>query len=390
MCLKASGKQPGSLQQTNKQMKIIVTYASAGAGHFKAAEALYNYLKEHYPQAELKLLDVLDMSCPIFAFFYRWGYSFLIRRAPFLWQVAFFLTDFKLSRFFTRAVAVVINKMNTGGFIRFLIKENPDVLISTHFLPSELAARLKRKGKIRSKLITQITDFGVHPFWVSKGTDIYIVASLLGKEQLKGFGVREDTIKELGIPVGSKFLKKYEKQELRKKLGTDLQKFTVLAITGSFGIGPLEKIADILHEDIQVLVVCANNKKLYSRLTKRNLENVKVFGFIHNAEELMAASDLIITKPGGLSTVESLTMDLFPIFISPIPGQETGNIKALAFEGVGFYPKNISQLKDIVMDFKEHPDKLEFARQAVKKMKRPDCLRGICNVVCEGSAGASC
>ena len=371
-------------------MRIIVSYASAGAGHFKAAEAIFNYLKEHCREAELKLVDVLDMSCPVFALFYRWGYSFLIRRAPFLWQVAFFLTDFKFSRFFTRAVAIVINNINTGGFIRFLIKEDPDVLVSTHFLPSELAAGLKRKGKIRSKLITQITDFGVHPFWVSKGTDIYIVASLLGKEQLISSGVREDTVKELGIPVGSKFLKNYDKQELRKKLGIDLQQFTVLAITGSFGTGPLEKIADILHEDVQVLVVCANNRKLYSRLMDRCLANVKVFGFIDNAEELMAACDLIITKPGGLSTVESLAMDLFPIFISPIPGQETGNIKALAFEGVGFYPKRIVQLKDIVLDFKEHSEKLEAARQAVRRMKRPDCLREICNVVCEGSSGPAC
>lgn len=371
-------------------MKIIVVYASAGAGHFKAADAIYNYLKEHCPQAELKLVDVLDMSCPFFAFFYRWGYSFLIRRAPFLWQTAFFLTDFKPSRFFTRLIAVLINNINTADFVKFLIREDPDIIVSTHFLPSELAARLKREAKIHSKLITQITDFGVHPFWISEGTDIYVVASEVGKEQLIKAGVRQDSVKELGIPVDYKFLKKYDKQESRKKLGIDLKQFTLLVITGSFGTGPLEKIADILHKDVQVLVVCANNKKLYSRLMRRGLLNVKVFGFIHNAEELMAASDLIITKPGGLSTVESLVMDLFPIFISPIPGQETGNIKALAFEGVGIYPRNIGQLKDIVMDFKEHPEKLEAARQAISRMKRPDCLKEICNVVCEGSPGASC
>lgn len=370
-------------------MKIIVAYASAGAGHFKAAQAIYNYLKEHCRHAELKLVDVLDMSCPFFAFFYRWGYSFLIRRAPFLWQTAFFLTDFKPSRFFTRSIASVINKINTGGFIRFLIKEDADLLISTHFLPSELTAGLKRKGKIHTRLITQVTDFGVHPFWISEGTDVYIVASELGKEQLIGAGVREDTVKELGIPADPKFLKSYDKQELRKKLNLATEKFSVLVMTGSFGSGPLEKIADLLHRDVQLLIVCANNKKLYSRLIERGLTNVKAFGFVNNAQELMAASDLIITKPGGLSIVESLSMDLYPIFISPIPGQETGNIKALAFEGVGFYPKNLAQLKDVVIDFKEHPEKLESVKQTVRRMKRPDCLKEICNVVCESGPGAS-
>lgn len=371
-------------------MKIIIAYVSAGAGHFKAAQAVFNYLKVSCPGAQLKLVDALDGCGYFFRFLYKRGYSFLVRRAVFLWAIAFFLTDFKPLRRLTRAIAGFFNLISCANFIKYFIAENPDVIISTHFLPSELAAALKRKGKIHSRLITQVTDFGVHPFWISAGTDIYIVSSEFGKVQLAKAGVKDGAIKELGIPVDSRFLKKYEKQELRKKLSIDAQKFTLLIMTGSFGTGPLEKITDSLHKDVQVLVVCANNKKLYSRLSKRNLENVKVFGFVNNAEELMAASDLIITKPGGLSIVESIAMGLFPVFISPIPGQETENIKALALEGAGVYPKDTNQIKDIVLDFKEHPEKLEAARQAIMRIKKPDCLREICNVVCEGSFGASC
>jgi len=99
---------------------------------------------------------------------------------------------------------------------------------------------------------------------------------------------------------------------------------------------------------------------------------------------------MIITKPGGLSIAESLAMDLFPVFISPIPGQETENIKALALEGVGVYPKGINKIRDIVIDFKKHPEKLISARGIIRKIKKPDTLREIFNVVCANRSGNSC
>mgnify|MGYP001587657375 FL=1 len=371
-------------------MKIIVSYASAGAGHFKAAQAIFNYLRERCPDAELKLVDVLDESSSFFAFLYRWGYSFLVRRAVFMWAIAFFLTDFKPLRSFSRKIAIFINRINTADFAKFLIQENPDIIISTHFLPSEIAAYLKRNKKINSELITQVTDFGLHPFWISEGTDIYIVSSGRGREELIRSGVRTDIIKEFGIPIDSKFRKDFDKNELYKKFNLDSGNFTVLIMTGSFGTGPIEGIVDKLCNDVQVLIVCANNKKLYSRLLKKNLPNVRVFGFVDNAQELMAVSDIIITKPGGLSIAESLAMDLFPVFISPIPGQETENIKALALEGVGVYPKDINKIKDIVIDFKKHPEKLISAREIIRKIKKPDALRGIFDVVCANSAWDSC
>ena len=123
-------------------------------------------------------------------------------------------------------------------------------------------------------------------------------------------------------------------------------------MTGSFGSGPLEEIAESICAEVQVLVVCAKNKKLLSRLEKRNLENVKVFGFVNNAEELMAVSDVIVTKPGGSSIAEFLNMELFPIFISAIPGQEQENVKTLAAYGVGCAPKNIKEIKDLIVELK--------------------------------------
>lgn len=371
-------------------MKIIVSYASAGAGHFKAAEAIYNYIKERCPEIDVRIVDAIEKANSLFRISYTFGYSFLVTRLKFLWGLAFWLTDFKLLRPFTKPIASVINQLNSKEFAQFLIRENPDVIISTHFLPSQISSNLKKAKKIKSRLVTIITDFSVHSFWVSADTDIYVVASEFTRAELINEGVREERIKEFGIPIDLKFLKQYDRGKLCRKFDIDENKFTILIMTGSFGLGPLEKIVNALYRDVQILVVCAANKKLYTTLKNRNLANVKVFGFIYNPEELMAVSGIIITKPGGLTISEILGMELVPVFISAIPGQEAGNVEVLKRYDIGLCARSIKALKNIVLDFKEHQDKLKRIKENIRKVKKPDCLREICNAVCQSSLRVTC
>ena len=126
---------------------------------------------------------------------------------------------------------------------------------------------------------------------------------------------------------------------------------------------------------------CATNKKLYVKLNKRNLPNVKVFGFVNNAEELMGSCDIIITKPGGSTIAEILNMELVPVFISVIPGQEEGNVEALEQFGISSTPKGIEAIKDTVLDFKNHPEKLQEIRMRIQKIKKPFSCRELANVI---------
>jgi processive 1,2-diacylglycerol beta-glucosyltransferase len=368
-------------------MKIIIAYASAGSGHFKAAEAVYDHLKECCSGTDIKIVDILWKTNFLFRGSYTCGYSFLIKFAPLAWLLGFLITGNKFLRPLTKPIAAFLNRFNTNDFSEFLIRENPEYVISTHFLPSEVAAALKKSGKINSKLITIITDFGVHPFWISSDADLYIVASEFTKEELKKLNIAQDKVKIFGIPIGEKFLRKYDRAELCAKFGIDKSKFTVLMMTGSFGIGPLEEIAEELCEEVQILVICANNKKLFIRLKNKNLANVNVFGFVDNAQELMAVSDVIITKPGGSTISEILAMELVPVFISAIPGQEAINVSALKRYGIGLSPKGIKGIKQAVLDFRDDPDKLNLIRENIRKIKKPDCVKEICGVVCKGSPG---
>lgn len=366
-------------------MKIIVVYATAGAGHQKAAEAIYGCLKERYSQVEVKLVDIIDKATCFYKLDYSSGYNFLIRHAKFAWSICFWFTQFKLFRVFTRPIAKALNYLNTKQFSKFLIAENPDFVISTHFLASEITAALKKSKKIKSKLITVITDFGVHSFWLSKGTDYYVVASTFTENLLIKEGINTEKIKVFGIPVDSKFTKQYQRSILRQKLNLDVNKFTLLVMTGSFGIGPIEDIVELLKDYVQILVVCANNKKLFSKLYNKNYPGVRAFGFVDNVNELMAVTDVIVTKPGGLSICELLSMELVPIFICAIPGQETLNIRALQDLGVGLCANSAQEIKKIVLDFKDNPDKLSFRKQMIRRIKKPFAAEELCDAICKGS-----
>ena len=363
-------------------MKVLITYASAGAGHRRAAEAVFDYLKNNRKDIELELVDILSFSNPFFRFCYDYGYPFLVHYATWLWGFFFWITEFSFTRWLSRKLSTFVNYLACHKFRNLLINEEFDFIISTHFLNSELAANLKLKNKIKSKLITVVTDFGVHPFWASCGTDLYIAASELTKDKLLNIGVKKEQIKVFGIPFSPSFAKAQDRGKLAAKFGIDADKFTVLVMTGSFGSGPLDKIAESLSHDVQVLVVCAKNKKLFSRLNKKDLENVKVFGFVNNAQELMGVSDVIITKPGGLSIAELLSMGLLPIFISAIPGQEQDNIKVLAAYGLGFAPRDIKQVKELVLGLRNNPQKLQSLKRNIGQVAKPSACQEIASVIC--------
>ncbi len=366
-------------------MKIVVAYALAGAGHFKAAESVYEFFREKNPALEVELVDVLPLSGGLFRKSYAPVYDFMVNHANWLWALGFKLTGLKLFSKLVFLFHSLICRANTVKLADFLIKGKPDYIISTHFLPSVVVSSLKARGKINSKLITVITDFGVHPFWIAPFTDIYVVASEFTAKQLEAKGVNQEIIRDWGIPVSSKFLNPPDKKNLYVKFGIRPDNFTVLIATGSFGIGPIEEMADSLSVDNQVLVVCARNKKLYKKLKAKENSNLKVFGFVNNMDELMAVSDIIIAKPGGLSISEILAMELVPLFISAIPGQETHNLEVLIKHGIGEEINGPEQIRQIIKSYKNDPGKVSGVKENIRKFSKSYAVGELYEFICSGS-----
>lgn len=366
-------------------MRIIVVYVSAGKGHQRAAEAVYNYFKSRDSNLEIELIDALTECNLIFREIYTHGYNFLVRHSLWLWRFAFWLTLLRPLRKICSHICRINHHFNLHRFEDTLIKKNPDFIISTHFMTSEVAAYLKRRKMLGSKIFSVITDFDAHPLWINSGTDMYIVACNVTKESLSRQGVSPDMTLDLGIPIDLKFSQKYPRDVLARRLNIDKDRFTVLVVTGSFGIGPIEEIVKSLCLDVQLLAVCAQNKKLFLRLKKKNYPNVSVYGFVDNLVELMAVSDIIITKPGGLSISEVMSMELVPIFISSIPGQETQNAGILKMHKIGFSPQSIEEIRNIVLSFKRQPQRLESIKEQIRKIKKPYAVEEIYHAICLGS-----
>jgi len=363
-------------------MKILIMYASAGAGHRRSAEAIYSYLKNNRGDCEVKIIDILDKTPQFFKQIYVLGYSFLVNRASWLWGLAFSFTSLKALSRLNNALNFFTGRLFAKPLAGFLIAQDADFVISTHFMASEICAYLKNSGRISSRLVTVITDYAVHPFWIYEGTDIYVVASEYAKEELLKQGVRQERIREYGIPVDEGFLRSHDRRLLAQKLGITADKFTALLVTGSFGLGPIEEIADALHDEIQLLVVCAKNKQLYQRLKNKGYSFVKVFGFVDNMQELMSCADIIITKPGGLTISEVLSVGLVPVFISAIPGQETNNALVLEKEGIGHSVKDVPALRSIILDYRAHPEKLSRMKEKIKLFAKPKAAEELASVIC--------
>lgn len=356
-------------------MRVLVIHASAGAGHQKAAEAIYDGICRSSPH-EAVLADALDYTSDFFKKFYRQTYRFLISRLPWLWGFFYRILDVPCLDPLIRPARRLYNGMNARRLGAFLEREAFDCIVSTHFLPSEVACALKRAGRIRSRLMTVVTDFDVHRFWLDPGVDIYAVASEWTRQRLKRLGIEEERIAVSGIPAHTKFSLPQDRGRLKKQMGLPEDIFTVLMATGSFGIGPIEEIIHAL-QGVQVIVVCGHNQGLFRRLSGKKDDRVRVMGLVDNMHELMAVSDVMITKPGGLSIAEALVSQLPLIFFNTIPGQEAHNARVLKEHGIGASPADIYGIVAEVNKLQSSRDFYLTTLKMTRDLARPFAVRDI-------------
>jgi processive 1,2-diacylglycerol beta-glucosyltransferase len=356
-------------------MKILVVHATAGAGHKKAAEAIYHGIQAK-TSLDVRLVDALDYTNPVFKYTYPNFYTFLVSHMSWLWGALFAVLDWPILQPLLGLARRLYNGLNAGRLQTFLKTEQFDYIICTQFLSGEVSAHLKRTKQIRSTIICVVTDFDVHRIWVRRGIDIYTGACEHTREKLIALGVATGRAFVTGIPTDPKFLKDHGKAYLRRQWGLKEDAVTVLIATGSFGFGPIEEIVDLLKAH-QLIVVCGHNQALYNRLLARQLPNVKVCGLVDNMDELMSACDVMITKPGGLSIAEALVKGLALLFFSAIPGQELGNIKILNKYKVGYGQRALPEIVEIVDRLAASPVELKEQRERSLAFGKPKAVEAI-------------
>ncbi|MFA7254819.1 MAG: glycosyltransferase [Candidatus Omnitrophota bacterium] len=370
-------------------MKIDIIHATAGEGHRKIAMAVQDGLARlNRSDLQVRLLNCLDYTDELFQKTYAPIYYWSVRHAPNIWGGSYEVLDHAWVYRLIRPLRSLTNTLHAKKLLEDIVKNQPDVIVSTHFMPPEILGRAKEKGLIRSKMISVVTDFYPHTFWVNPGTDHYWVMADETKQDLVRRGVPETIITAGGIPILPTFKPTGKKLELRKKYGLEEDRFTILLTSGSFGLGPQEAILEELKafkDKVQCFVVCANNKELKAILESKTYPfPVKVFGFIDFMPDLMEASDLMVAKSGGSTTSEALTKGVVMVVMAPIPGQETRNVKLLKIRDAAYFLSDPHEIYGIVKGILEDPSSLQKKRDAIAHLAKPNASEDLVKMILAG------
>jgi processive 1,2-diacylglycerol beta-glucosyltransferase len=357
-------------------MRVLILSASVGAGHVRAAEALEAALLRS-GAATVARYDVLTFMPPAFRKVYRDGYFEMLKRSPRLLGWLYEVTDrpFHNDR--------LLQRLEQAGARRLLKKIrdfHPDIALCTHFLPTALLHRERCKGRCQAGLVTVVTDFEVHGMWLAAPSDHYFVANAEAKAHLQALGIEAATITASGIPTHPVFLEHKDRAKLRRKHGWNDELPALLLSAGGFGAGNAERIVQALIEAglrAQIIAVCGKSTALKSSIEKiarraaRELPVLTATGFTTDMDEFMSAADLMIGKPGGLTTSESLIKGLGWVVVNPIPGQEEKNAIYLLEQGVGVWADNLHTLGFKVRWVLEQPGRLSEMRKNALRIASP-------------------
>jgi processive 1,2-diacylglycerol beta-glucosyltransferase len=368
-------------------MKVLIATATAGGGHLAAAAALEEAWRAGYPHDTVRRVDILDFTPKLYRKAYAEGYVHLAERAPELYAHAFRKTD--TVRFARKAQPLrrLTARLVTGKFRKELRAFGPDILLAPHFLPLESVGGMSAKE--RPFVGCVVTDFEAHALWMERCVDLYCVAAEETRARLVARGVSTKKVAVTGIPVSHRFSRLLPRAVTRKILGLNKETTTLLILGGGLGMGPLEETVrqlDRAEAALQLVVVAGRNEALRKRLkSQRYRHDVRILGFANNMHELMSTADLIVTKPGGLTTSEALALGRPLLIVNPLPGQEAANSDFLLERGAAM---KVNRLEDLPYRIARlSKSALQRMSRASRALGSPRAAESVCRVVRQAAQG---
>jgi processive 1,2-diacylglycerol beta-glucosyltransferase len=370
-----------------RPLRLLILSASVGAGHLRAAQAVELALKAVEPEAEVRNQDTLELTNRTFRRLYGQAYLDLVNRAPHVLGYLYDLLDRprgptqKSDR-----LRILVERLNLRKVLKLLQSEPWDVIINTHFLSAEIIASLRRDNEVGTPHMTVTTDYETHRLWVTDPCDHYCTATEEGAAYLAHWGVNRRDITVTGIPIHPAFSKHQDRAALLQSQGLVGDRTIVLQLAGGFGVGPIEKIyRGLLEIDVplEIVSVAGRNEEI-----KKEIEMIqvpprhrsKVIGFTKEIHELMAVADLVISKPGGLTTSEVLASGAAMAIINPVPGQETRNSDFLLENGAAIKINNVATLPYKVTRLLADTKRLRQLKQNAAKLARPQAAFSVAKI----------
>lgn len=314
-------------------MRILLLTAATGGGHLRAAHAVEEYIREN-TEHEVVTVDALKAVGRLLDKTVCDSYLLMAKRVP-----ALFGRLYKKTNEFTHFANLVpkLSGLFSGLLLPAIEEARPDVIITTHPFATEMVSDLKEDGLIAAPLICIVTDYGVHRAYIADCVDAYVVASEDMIPQVMQLGVAREKIYPFGIPVHGVFFDRSDRAATLKELELSPDVPTVLFMAGSFGVSNIMKLYRELDETaakMQIIIITGRNQKLYDAFEREIAEGTNIptrlIFFTSEVEKYMQASDLLVTKPGGLTVSEALACGLPMAVFDAIPGQEEDNADFLA------------------------------------------------------------
>jgi processive 1,2-diacylglycerol beta-glucosyltransferase len=367
-----------------KKRRVIFFYSTKFSGHYHAACAIEKRLNEVNPTIETLDIETIDFFSPKLGRLVHKTYLGLIKKSSILYD-----RIWDNQKIYNRTVYLkeLVNQMNQGRFRKLFDNSEASVAVCTQAFPCGIISKLKKDRLPQIKLIAVITDYDVHSYWVYDNVDYYTVPTEKAKEKLMRKGVDQKKIKVTGIPIKTAFAKDKSKNEIKEKLNLDKDKPVILVMGGSHGLGPLFNIVLALNEieeDFQLLVVCGTNKKLKKELdsqVEHFHKQLRTYGYVDNIDELMTASDLLITKSGGLTITEALVKKKPMIIYDSIGGQESRNYRFLTDNQMAAESKSLRTLKAEVIDLLKNPQRKETLVENINSFVKENAADEIVKVI---------
>ena len=367
--------------------KIAILSVSAGAGHVRAAQALQAAAQRWYPGVETVHIDLMELVPKLFKTVYADTYLKVVDRHPAFWGYLYARTDREKVDSALSKLRIAVERLNTRRLKQALAKIGPDHIICTHFLPAQLLSRKIGAGRFGAPVWVQVTDFDIHTLWIHPHMRGYFAAHEEVAWRMAERGIPADEIRVTGIPIMPAFGERPGRAACAAELGLDPNRTTLLMMSGGAGVGDVETLAERLlrlEGDFQLVVLAGRNERLLhdlQGLAARHPGRLFPMGFTRTIERVMAASDLAISKPGGLTTSECLAVGLPMIVVSPIPGQEERNADFLLENGAALKACDAGALAWRVAALLQDRSRLEVMRGNALRLGRADAAREVLAVV---------
>jgi processive 1,2-diacylglycerol beta-glucosyltransferase len=366
--------------------RLLLLGVSAGAGHQRAAAALAAW---GAGRAEIQHWDVLDFVSATFRKLYADAYIRLVNNHPEWWRLVYNASGNAAADSAGQRLRRLVERGNTRALIKAVHAFRPDRVICTHFLPAEILSHEIAHGRGRAPVYVQVTDFDLHPMWVAPGMAGYFAANAEVASRLTACGPVVAAVSVTGIPVMPDFdpTRGPLRDAAWRELAPGASGPVVLLMGGGSGIGGLTAQAEALLDLQQAPTVIALAGRSAAALA--NLQNLAAkfpgrllpMGFTDRVPDLMRAADLVVTKPGGLSTSECLALGLPMILSAPIPGQEERNADYLLEEGAALKAIDVLALRLRAGALLGDPARLASMAARARAIGRPYAARDVLDQV---------